>query len=94
MGITEPCILDNYYLWLKNNCPTAGNLYDDIRFEPLDGKRDGRYFLVMLNSPREEKRWTLYTERNGFDNPEFGCDKVREMAKYLNQNGESIWKGV
>ena len=93
MGITEPYILDNYYLWLKNNCPVVGNLYDDVRFEPLSGERNGRYFLIMLNSPHEKKRWTLYTERKGFENPEFACDRVREMVGYLNRHGKEIWNG-
>lgn len=83
MGITEPFILDNYYVWFKNNCPITGPLYDDVRFEPLVGARDGRYFLVSLGSPYEKQKWALITERSGF-NTEFRCADVRDMAKYIN----------
>ena len=69
MGITEPFILDNYYVWFKNNCPLSGPLYDDVRFEPLSGNRDGKYFIVTKDSPHEKTKWALHTERHGFDSP-------------------------
>ena len=72
MGIQAPFILDNYYVWFKNNCPVAGPLYDDARFEPLSGERNGKYFIVSLDSPHEQAKWVLYTERYGYDAPEFG----------------------
>ena len=92
MRITEPAILDNYYVWFKNNCQLNGPLYDDVRFVPLDGDRRGRYFIVTLDSPYEKQKWTLYTERNGFDAPEFSCDHVFEMSKHLNSQGKSLAK--
>ena len=92
MGITEPAILDNYYVWFKNNCPLDGPLYDDVRFEPLEGDRCGRYFVVSQDCPYEKQKWTLYTERNGFDAPEFSCDHVFEMSKHLNSQGKSLAK--
>ena len=86
MGITEPAILDNYSVCFKNNCPLNGPLYDDVRFEPLEGERDGRYFLVALDSPHEKPghKWALTAERSGFDEAEFGCGNVREMCEYIN----------
>ena len=86
MGITELAILDNYSVCFKNNCPLNGPLYDDVRFEPLEGERDGRYFLVALDSPHEKPghKWALTAERSGFDEAEFGCATVREMCGYIN----------
>ena len=75
LGITDPFILDNYYVWFKNNCPLCGPLYDDVRFEPLTGERDGKYFVVSLDSPHERMKWALVTERYGYDAPEFECGK-------------------
>ena len=90
MGTGEPAILDNYYVWFKNNCPLDGPLYDDVRFEPLEGDRCGRYFVVSQDCPYEKQKWTLYTERGGFQEPEFGCQSVREMQGYLNEHGKEL----
>lgn len=81
MGITDPYILDNYYVWFKNNCPLSGPLYDDVRFEPLHGDRNGRYFVVIRDSPHETHKWTIYTERHGFEQPEFTCANVRDTGQ-------------
>ena len=90
MGIKDPFILDNYYVWFQNNCPMSGPLYDDVRFEPLNGERDGKYFLVTLDSPHEKSRWVLYTERSGFKKPEFECENVRQMLRHINQLGREL----
>lgn len=94
LGIKAPFILDNYYVWFKNNCPMAGPLYDDVRFEPLSEKRDGKYFLVSLDCPDERMKWTLYTERYGYEFPEFKCANVREMARYINDMATELEFGI
>lgn len=94
MGITDPFILDNYYVWFKNNCPLNGPLYDDVRFEPLSGNRDGKYFVISLDSPHERMKWALVTERYGFDAPEFDCRSIREMVKYINSIGPELQQGI
>ena len=93
MGITDPFILDNYYVWFKNNCPLNGPLYDDARFEPLSGSRDGKYFVISLDSPHERMKWALTTERYGFYAPEFDCQNIREMIRYVNRIGPELQKG-
>lgn len=94
MGITDPFILDNYYVWFKNNCPMNGPLYDDVRFEPLAGERNGKYFLVTLDCPHENSKWVLYTERYGFEEPEFQCGNVRDMIRYVNGLGPELEQGA
>lgn len=94
MGITAPYILDNYYVWFKNNCPVVGGLYDDVRFEPLSGDQDGKYFVVSLDSPYENRRWTLFTERYDFGAPEYGCENVRDMVRYINSMAHELEQGV
>ena len=90
LAITDPNILDNYYVFFKNNCP-CGPLYDDIRFDTLDSSREGCYFVITRKDEREKQLWTLYTERNGYDYPEAGFDNVRDAAAYLNANAYSLW---
>lgn len=90
MGITDPFILDHYYIWFKNNCPMSGPLYDDVRFEPLSGERDSKYFVVSLDSPHDTQKWSLYTERHGFDRAEFECANIRDMIAYINDMGRGL----
>lgn len=88
--ICDPYILDNYAVWFKNNCPLQGNLYDDVRFDPLSGERNGRYFMVAVDSPHEDSRYALYTERSGFTEPEFETDERKSLVKYLNELGPQL----
>ena len=92
LGINAPFILDNYYVWFKNNCPMAGPLYDDVRFEPLSGERGGKHFVVSLDCPHELAKWVLYTERYGYDAPEFCSGNVRNMVQYINGMASNFCK--
>ncbi|MDE6455436.1 MAG: hypothetical protein K2L38_05950 [Dysosmobacter sp.] len=94
MGVTSPFLLDNFYVWFKNNALTSGQMYDDVRFEPLSGERDGKYFLITLDHPGEKGKWALYTERYGFGIPEFVCANIREMTKYVNELGTELENDV
>ena len=94
MGITDPFILDNYYVWFKNNCPLNGPLYDDARFGLLSEERSGKYFLISLDSPHERMKWALFTERYGFNTPEFDCRDIRKMVQYINSIGPELQQGI
>ncbi len=82
--INNDYILDNYYVWFKNNCPMVGRLYDDFRLEPLnDDLRDKLYFGVSCEDERNKNKYELFTARTGYKT-EFVADNKKELLNIIN----------
>lgn len=46
--------------------------------------------MVTVNSPHEDSRYALYTERSGFGKPEFKTDERKVLVGYLNALGPQL----
>jgi len=94
-GITEPFVLDNYSIWFANVlCTDRKASYDRVQFEPLDKTHSGWIFRIDCGNPNEPEKWTLYTERFGFNASEFGCTNVRDMVKYISVMACELEQGI
>lgn len=86
--ITNDYILDNYYIWFKNNCPCAYPLYDDIRFEPVDQDlRDKKYFLVSADDKSQEYKWNVWKIGDGYI---FSSDNKKDIIDWINNEAEKL----
>lgn len=79
-------LLDNYRVWFKNNCFSDGRLYDDMRFEPIDGSlRDTHYFVVaeVIDDESGECVYAIITARSNYS-LEFQLSESSEVVAFLN----------
>ena len=40
-----------------------------------------------------DSKWTIYTERHGFEQPEFTCANVQDMLRHINSMAPETWRG-
>lgn len=94
LGIKAPFILDNYTVWFTNERGGHRLIYDSVRFEMLAGSRSKNFFMVDLNHPQEQVKWTLYTQRFGLYTAEYGCAHVRDMVQYIDTMAQELEQGI
>jgi hypothetical protein len=83
-GITNDYLLDECYIWFKNNCSCVGGLYDDMRISPLDKGADFN-IGIAINSPFVEKEFKYTTfDTRGASIEEFTFETKKDVLFYLN----------
>jgi hypothetical protein len=88
--IKNDFVLDNYYVWFKNNCPMTGKLYDDFRFEPFNEElRNKNYFGVTCEDQRNEHKYEIFTGRNDYTT-EFTAGNKKELLSIINKLGTEL----
>ena len=90
--ITNDYILDNFYIWFKNNYPCGAPLYDDVRFEPMDETlRDQKYFVVVVGDERDEYRWNVWLMKDHTEQEYvLSSDKKKDIINWINTEAEKL----
>ena len=85
MGVTQPFILDHYFILCRNLSSRFDKLYDEVGFVPLVEADQRKCFWVTLDDPYHRKKWSLFTVRYGVEAPEFDCGDIRVLIQYINK---------
>ena len=80
----EGDFIDTHYLWLKNNCPIDGDLYDDIRISPFVSDDEASYNIGFSWGNGDTRQREVFDTRNN----EVVCYEVKnskEAYKLVNK---------
>ncbi|MFH2116695.1 MAG: hypothetical protein ABII85_01485 [Bacillota bacterium] len=75
--------LEKNYVWLKNNCPLGGPLYDDFRIADLDS--GDTLYTTQIDCYRNEFRYVVYGKMNDFKDPLYQTNSSKELVKWFNE---------
>ena len=94
MGVTDPYILDNYYILCANFSSRFNKQCDAVGFVPFLEENQLKSIDVTLDDPRHRKKWSLFTWRYGLDGPEYDHANVRQMIRYINKIGPELERDI
>lgn len=91
-NIKNDFILDNYYVWFKNNCPCFAPLYDVFRFEPIDDKlRNKLSFGISCNDKRNDTKYEIFTARTLYAT-EYKTSNKKELLNNIDTLAKELQK--
>jgi hypothetical protein len=76
-------LLNNHYVFFKNNCPVVGGLYDDFRICNLE--TGDVIFNINVDNKKEGFKYKLYDFSEKGNSKEIGFNKRKDLLKYLNE---------
>jgi hypothetical protein len=70
------------YVFFENKQPVDKDIYDDFKICSLNS--DTVYYTVVLNSPYEDFKWTVYGYENNFSEAIVNFNKDSDLVEWLN----------
>ena len=81
--ITNSDILDNMYVFFKNNLPCNGPLYDQFKF--CDMKTGDVIYCICIDSVFEDSKYAVYGGKDkNWEDPIFATNKSKELVEWFN----------
>ena len=80
--ITNENLLNNCYIFFKNNCPVVGPLYDDFRICSLE--TGNVLYTIVIGDRREETTYVVYGRENDFTSALFKTNKSNLLINWIN----------